>query len=161
MEGLVAAIDAGQRLRSGVPLDGVDRAAEAAEFARCEEEEAAAAAGGADGAHAAALPGRTTGSLEWRAARGELGAGAAVVAAGGGGGGGASCAAPPEPPQEVLKRLVRAHFFLLTVGCGAAAGACANAYCAKGPAGPAKSANEAAVRALALARAGAPDSCGR
>jgi hypothetical protein len=159
LEALVAAIDAGQRLRSGVVADAADTAVEAAELARCAEEEAAAAAATAAGAAAApgaALPGRSTGSLEWRAARGELGPGAnAGAGAGMGADGGAACASAPEALQGALKRLVHAHFALLTTGCGAAAGACAHADCAKGPQGPAKSANEAAVRALALARKGA------
>ena len=180
LEALALAVAEGQRLRSGAAADAEGEAAEAAEFLRCAEEEAAGMAGAAAAAAAAAaaLPGRTTGSLEWRAARGELGAAAAATAAGGsgggggGGGGGAACAtaapdaggaacatAAPEAPQAALKRMVHAHFSLLTVGCAAAAGACSNENCAKGPSGPAKSANEAAVRALALAREGAEARC--
>ncbi len=176
LEALALAVAEGQRLRSGAAADAEGEAAEAAEFLRCAEEEAAGEAGAAAAAAApAALPGRTTGSLEWRAARGELGAAAAAAATAGGsggGGGGAACAtaapdaggaacatAAPEAPQAALKRLVHAHFSLLTAGCAAAAGACSNENCAKGPSGPAKSANEAAVRALALARGGAEARC--
>jgi len=174
LEALVRAVDEGQRLRSGAPLDGADRAAEAAEFTRCEAEELAAAGGAAPAEAEAALPGRTTGSVEWRAARGELGSGAACASTaqggaaggGGGGGGGGACAAPlpgaahaAAPAQAALKALVHAHFALLTAGCAAAAGACGNANCAKGAGGAVKSANEAAVRALALAKGGVAALC--
>ena len=171
---LVAAVSQGQRLRcAGTPARPGTAEAEDAELLRCEAEEAAAAAGNVAAPDAeAALPGRSTGTLEWRAARGELGSGGA----GGGGvgsGSDSSCAVPAAPPPvassaaplppsppnaassnaTAIKALVHAHFALLTEGCSAEPGKCRSENCGKG-AGGSLQPNAAAIKALALAKAG-------
>ena len=74
-----------------------------------EREELSRLGGGADGA---ALPGRTTGSVEWRRARGELGNQQASA--------NSEKAAESSADAETLKRLV-AETFAVLVGRGAAA----------------------------------------
>jgi peptide-N4-(N-acetyl-beta-glucosaminyl)asparagine amidase len=93
LAGALAQLTAAARARrpTHAAAAAVRDAADAAELTALHAAEAAAAGAGA--ASDAALPGRESGALEWRAARGELGAGGAAAAG----------ASPQLTPQEVRR----------------------------------------------------------